>query len=85
MLNGLKMVKAPLYPKMTLAKDVMVSPQFREEINAWMLGFFGTTCLLERGTSWVLEHQGTIVLHPDDYAAIVQMNQKFMNMEAMQP
>jgi len=76
MLNGLKMVKAPTFPKMTLAKDVAVSPEFREEIDAWMLEFFGTTCLIERGTTWVLQQQGTIVLHPDDYVAIRQINLK---------
>jgi hypothetical protein len=74
MLNGLKMVEAPTFPKMTLAKDVAVSPEFREEIDTWMLEFFGTTCLLERGKAWVLEHQRTVVLHPDDYGALVQMN-----------
>lgn len=76
MLNGLKMVIAPVFPKMTLSKSVTVSPEFREEMDAWMLEFFGTTCLVERGQTWVLQQQGTIVLHPDDYVAIRQMNLK---------
>jgi hypothetical protein len=74
MLNGLKMVVAPVFPKMTLSKSVTVSPEFREEMDAWMLEFFGTTCLVERGKAWVMQQHGTIALHPDDYVAIRQMN-----------
>ena len=64
---GMKIIKAAEYPKMTLAEDVTVSPEFRKEINAWMLGFFGTTSLVKRGEVIVMQEQGTAIVHPDDY------------------
>lgn len=42
--NGTKIVMSPLCdprPKMTLSPDVTVSNEFRNEMNAWMLEFFG--------------------------------------------
>lgn len=71
LVNGIKVIKASEHPKMTLAPDVMVSPEFRVEIDQWMLGFFGTTCLVPRGTMYKLGAD-TLVLHPADYDAVIR-------------
>jgi hypothetical protein len=40
--NGFKVIVRQPFPKMQLASNVPVTDEFRAEINAWMLEFFGT-------------------------------------------
>ena len=67
---GYQVIKAQVFAKMRLAEDVTVSPEFRDEMNAWMLQFFGATCVVERGNCLFMEDQKTIVVHPDDYEVL---------------
>ncbi|MCK5020108.1 MAG: hypothetical protein KAS32_23845 [Candidatus Peribacteraceae bacterium] len=59
--QGIEVVTNPLIPeeapKITLSNKVMVTTEFREKFNAWLLGFFGT----ERGVYMVC---GKLVMHP---------------------
>lgn len=59
-------------PKMTLAGDVMVTPEFREEINAWMKDFFGVTYLVEPGQTIVMRSNRTITMHPKDASKLTK-------------
>ena len=55
-------------PKRTLAKDVPVSPEFRLEVDKWMLEFFGSTPLIPDGTMY--EMQGMQVCNAKTFAMI---------------
>jgi hypothetical protein len=44
---GFDVIVTPDRPKRVLAADVPVTLEFRAETDAWMLGFFGTTNLME--------------------------------------
>lgn len=48
-LFGLEVHVSPDTPRMRLAEDCPCTPEYRAEINAWMLEFFGTTNLLADG------------------------------------
>ncbi len=58
---------AKTWPKMVLASDVTVSPEFRAEINQWMLSFFGEDCLVKQGEVIVMETLQIVYVHPLDY------------------
>lgn len=66
---GLNIRVVPDMPKMTLAKDVMVSPKFRAEIDAWMLGFFGTTNLIPDGQTYHMPSINVLTMNPRTYAS----------------
>ena len=46
-LYGVRVVVTPDTPRMQLSEDCPVTPEFRAEMNAWMLGFFGVTNTVE--------------------------------------
>lgn len=48
-LNGYNVMVTPDLPKMKLSDDCPVTPEFRAEINAWMVVFFGTTNIIADG------------------------------------
>lgn len=56
------------FPKRTLAKDVPVSPDFRVEVDKWMLEFFGSTPLIPDGTMYAM--QGMQVCNAKTFAMI---------------
>lgn len=58
-------------PKRTLAKDVPVSPEFRLEIDKWMLEFFGSTPLIPDGAMYAMP--GMHVCNAKTFAAIKGM------------
>lgn len=68
-LSGYKIQISPDRPRMQLAPGDYVTPEFRAEINLWMLGFFGTTNLLKDGQTYVI-HDEVIVCNPRTYAAM---------------
>ena len=64
-LYGLKIQITPELPKMVLSEGVPVSPQFREEMNAWMLSFFGTHNILKDGE--VIKYGNTLLMNIRTY------------------
>ena len=48
-LFGLEVHVAPDLPRMRLSEDCPCTPEYRAELNAWMLEFFGTTNPLDDG------------------------------------
>lgn len=68
--DGLKIVvNHQRTPKRTLAKDVPVSPEFRIEVDKWMLEFFGYTPLIPDGVMYAIAGQGH-VCNPKTFAMI---------------
>lgn len=67
---GFRVHVTPDTPKMQLSKDVPVSPDFRKEIDAWLIGFFGYTNILGDDAVLVSEAMGTIHCNPRNYAQI---------------
>lgn len=68
-LFGMKIiVNDTRFPNRTLAKDVPVSPEFRVEVDKWMLEFFGSTPLIPDGTMYAL--QGMQVCNAKTFATI---------------
>lgn len=66
-LFGLRVQVTPDIPKMTLSKDVPVSPWLREEMDRWMLEFFGTTNLIPDGRAYVMEDPGIVIMNKRTY------------------
>ena len=71
-LLGLNIIVSPDHPKYELPREVIPGvpwpPGFREDINAWSLGFLGTRNLLKNGE--VLAAQGAFYLNPRTYAQL---------------
>jgi hypothetical protein len=61
-LFGMQVVISPDVPKMRLSRDCPVSPEFRLEMNDWMLSFFGTTNLVADGQ--VFKTPDTLHMNP---------------------
>lgn len=74
--QGLQVVIMPDRPKMQLSERVkeVLSPEFIEEINAWMLEFFGVDNMLEDGQVWTVPagwaHSGMAYMNPRTYARL---------------
>lgn len=64
-LMGKNVVVVNPRPRMQLSKAVPVTDEFRAEINAWMLGFFGVQYDIEKGET--LATAETIFMRKDDY------------------
>ncbi len=47
--QDIQVVVQQAFRKMKLAENVPVTPEFREEIDLWMLEFFGATELIKDG------------------------------------
>lgn len=57
----------------TLAKDVPVSPEFRIEVDKWMLEFFGSTPLIPDGTVYHDQINQRVYCNATTYAQIRNM------------
>lgn len=70
-INGYKVVTERPTPKMRLSEKVPVTDEFRAEINAWMIRFFGMAePVVPKGQAIVIEINKTIMVREEDYAAI---------------
>lgn len=78
-LFGLKVFIHPDRPKMKLAPGDYVTPAFRQEIDAWLVEFFGYTNLLEDGESIVSEQMGVVFVNPRGYAALRMLNLEYFD------
>ena len=70
-LFGLAVHVSPDTPRMRLAEDCPCTPEYRVELNAWMLEFFGTTNMLKDGevyeVTWPTRH---LVMNPRTLAKV---------------
>lgn len=66
-INGMKVFVTPDLPKMKLASGDYVTPEFRAEIDAWLLTFFGTTNTVPDDEARVSQAFGQIWLNPRTY------------------
>lgn len=59
-------------PKMQLTEGCPVTPDFRIEMNAWMLEFFGTVTenLIPDGQAWASREHGAIHINPRTFARL---------------
>lgn len=48
-LYGIPVQVIPDRPRMQLSEDCPCTPEYRVELNAWMLAFFGTTNMIADG------------------------------------
>lgn len=72
-LNGVRICVSPDRPKMQLAPGDYVSQAYREEIDAWLLGFFGTVNLIPEGQAIMSEGGATMWVTPKTYATLKDM------------
>lgn len=66
-MNGYTIRVSPDFPKMQLSIDCPVTPEFREETNAWMIRFFGMDNLIPDGEVYVMETLRIIQMNPRTY------------------
>ena len=71
-IHGLDVVISSDYPKMQLSKDCPVTPEFRAEINAWMVEFFGVSNVCPDGQFYVIEAHQQIVMNQRTYRQLVE-------------
>lgn len=69
-LFGIRIFITPDIPKMKLSVECPVSSEFRAEIDAWMIVFFGTTNLLSDGK--VLQTANALHMNPRTFAYFKQ-------------
>ena len=67
---GLRVVVSPDRPRMTLSENCPVTPEYRIDTDAWLLGFFGTSNVLQDGQVIELRQEGVIVMNPRTYAQV---------------
>lgn len=68
--NGISIVVSHDRPKMKLSEAVPVTPEFREEFNRWMLGFFGTTNTVADGEVMHMPLQRILIMNPRTFDAL---------------
>lgn len=61
----MKIIVSPDVPRMQLSEDCPVTPEFREQCNAWMVEFFGMHNMIEDGVYLTLN--GAIYMNPRTY------------------
>ena len=69
-LFGNRVFITPDIPKMKLSAECPVSPEFRAEIDAWMVKFFGMENLLPDGK--VLQAANALHMNPRTFAYFMQ-------------
>lgn len=69
-LFGIKIVIAPDRPKMQLAPGDYVTPEFRKEIDAWLVEFFGMTNLIPDGEILSIPNHGAVHMNPRTFAKV---------------
>jgi hypothetical protein len=67
-LYGMKVVVSRDIPKMKLADGDYVTPEFRQEIDAWLLEFFGVTNLLPDGQVLSMQSANSVYMNPRTFA-----------------
>jgi hypothetical protein len=67
MITGFDVIVTPDLPKMKLAQGDYVTPAFRQEIDEWLLSFFGTTNFITDGNTIVSEVSNKIWMNPRTY------------------
>lgn len=60
---GFNIIEAPRRPKMQLSEDCPVTDDFRKEINAWMIEFFGYDDTIKIGTAYMFGNN--LVMRPE--------------------
>lgn len=70
-LFGFKVIVTPDFPKMSLAPGDYVTKAYRDEIDAWLLSFFGTVNVVADGTSIVSQAGNFISMNPRTYAGLL--------------
>lgn len=65
---GVQILVTPDVPKMQLAPGDYITPEYRREIDAWLIEFFGTTNLLADGQVAGSELMGKAWMNPRTYA-----------------
>lgn len=66
----MKVYVTPDFPKLQLAPGDYVTPEYRKEIDAWLLSFFGTTNVIEDYISLVSQVYGLVSMNPRTYAKL---------------
>lgn len=73
-MSGMRVYISPdlVRPKLQLSEDCPVTPDFRVEMNAWMLEFFGTVTesLVPDNQAMVCEKIGAIYVNPRTFARL---------------
>lgn len=64
---GFKVFVLPDRPKMKLSPECPVTPDFRAEMDAWLLSFFGIENALKDGQSIVSETMRLVYVNPRTY------------------
>lgn len=75
---GLRITVSPDIPKMQLAAGDYVTPEFRKEIDAWLLSFFGVTNLVPDGVCYAIktgpvkgyEDEDSFIMNPRTFAIL---------------
>lgn len=65
--QGMRVVVTPDQPKMVLSPGDYITPEYRQEIDQWLLGFFGTVNNLEDGQVMASEVMGMVWMNPRTY------------------
>jgi hypothetical protein len=69
-LYGMKVVVTPDLPKMKLGPGDYITPELRLEIDAWLLGFFGTTNIIEDDAYLISDFLGQVMMNPRTYVRL---------------
>lgn len=69
-MNGYYVRVSADFPKMQLSIDCPVTPEFRDETNAWMIRFFGMDNLIPDGEVFIMETLRIIQMNPRTYARL---------------
>ena len=69
MFGGIKIHVTPDRPKMKLSAECPVTPDFRAEMDLWLLSFFGTTNLIPDGQAY--DTPNGMFMNPRTHAALV--------------
>lgn len=69
-IHGIQVFVTPDLPKMKLAPGDYVTPEFRAEIDIWLLDFFGAHNLLKDGEAVGMPSTGQTWMNPRTYARL---------------
>lgn len=62
--RGMSINITPDIPKMKLAPGDYITPEFRKEIDEWLVSFFGVTNIVPDGKTMILENPGIVWMNP---------------------
>jgi hypothetical protein len=72
--NGIKIVVSPDRPKFQISPDCPLTDDFRIEMNAWCLSFFGTDNLVPDNQA--LDVDGVTYVNPRTFARLQALTEK---------